>query len=192
MLMMEVYLMKQQSISIIGNKRSTHYSLLVWMNWRSICWIRDIPPSHQERIAWTQNDYVNLYYSTWWNGDYAPLLQCNWVLIMLKDRWYRQTQMNVEDNVDHRIQSIVMIQIMYTSASTKSITTICNNPFFSIPNGTWTSFNIRCIQFSSIRLPTLTQPSEMFDYFKKIVEYSFMSSKTSISEGTEEDTFDLG
>ena len=31
----------------------------------------------------------------------------------------------------------------------------------------------------------------MFDYFKKVVEYSFMSNKTSITDGIGEDTFDF-
>ena len=41
------------------------------------------------------------------------------------------------------------------------------------------------------RLPTLTQPSEMFDYFNKVVEYSFMLNNTSIIEGIGEDIFDF-
>ena len=76
-------------------------------------------------------------------------------------------------------------------SSTKSITSTCDNPFFTIPNGSWTTFDFRRTRFSSIQLPTLTQPSEMFDYFNKVVEYTFMLNKYSLIEGIGEDTFDF-
>ena len=68
-------------------------------------------------------------------------------------------------------------------SSTKSITSTCDNPFLPIPNDTWTTFDFRCTQISSIQLPTLTQLSEMFDYFNKDVGYKFMLNKYSLIEG---------
>ena len=210
--------------------------------------IRNIPPSHQEGIAWVQNDTEDNCYSTWVrNGDYAPLLtmqlsadNVNGSLISTNtDRSggqcgpWESIDCDDPDNVyltqdihytlliegvssSHTISSgeytlsalcDVFLESINSNtpgivstldqgyqiviSSTKSITSTCDDPFFTIPNGSWTTFNFRRTRFSSIRLPTLTQPSEMFDYFKKVVEYSFMSNKTSITDGIGEDTFDF-